>query len=204
MTDFKPSTVDLVKRHRLADSYCKLDRLHLRHELYDGGMGPEITREVLERGHAAAAMLYDPKADACVLIEQFRPGAWAAGWEPWLLEVVAGIIEPGETPEDVIRREAVEESGCTIGRLEHICNYLVTPGISTETIALFVAEADSRTAGGLHGLAEEGEDIRTIVLPFTDLAPLLASGKMTNATAIIAAQWLLLHHDRLHTEWTDT
>lgn len=201
MTDLKPVKVDLISRERLSDSYCKLDRLRLRHELYAGGMGPEIVREVLDRGHAAAAILYDPKADACVMIEQFRPGAWGAGWQPWLLEVVAGIIEDGENGEDLIRRESVEESGCTIGRIEHIIDYLVTPGVCTETISLFAAEVDSSTAGGIHGLAHEGEDIRVIVVPVADVPALFSTGKLNNATTIIAAQWLLLNRDRLRQAW---
>jgi len=135
------------------------------------------------------------------MIEQFRPGAWLADQAPWMLEIVAGIIEPGETAEAVCRREAEEEAGVRIGELQKIMSYMVTPGVCTETIDLFVGRVDASEAHGLHGVAAEGEDIRVFTMTVDELQWALETGKVNNVTTIIAIQWLLLNRDRLHQQW---
>jgi ADP-ribose pyrophosphatase len=164
-------------------------------------MGKEVVREVAERGHAVAVLLYDPDRDSAVMIEQFRPGAHFAGWNAWLLEVVAGIIEEGETAEDVARRECQEEAGVTVEDLIEGPSYIASPGVLTESISLYVGRVDSTTCGGIHGLGDEGEDIRVVVLPLEELRRMLDAHQLTNATTLIAAQWLLLNRDRLRTRW---
>lgn len=193
--------VELLDTQRLTDGFAKVDRVQLRHELYKGGMGALLSREVLMRAPAVGVMLYDPVADACVMIEQFRPGAWLAGRNPWMLEIVAGMIEPGEAPEEVARREALEEAGVTVGALEFICEYFPSPGSSTEYLVLYAARVDSKAAGGIHGLPEEGEDIRVTVLTLAELTDRLKQGRIDNAAALIAIQWLLLHHADLQSRW---
>lgn len=197
----RPSQVEIIAKEPLYKGYTRLDRYRLRHELYAGGLGQEVSREILERGHAAALLLYDPDADKVVMIEQFRPGAYAAGWEPWLLEVVAGIIDPGETPEEVCRREALEEAGVTVTDLFRVQGWLATPGVCTESIELWCGRVDSTRAGGIHGLDHEGEDIRVVVLDRVALRELLDDGALTNATTLIAAQWLLLNHEAVRRRW---
>lgn len=193
--------VELIGKATLFQGYFRVDRYTLRHETFAGGMSEEIAREVFERGHAAAALPYDPVRDEIVLLEQFRVGALAAGWEPWLIEVVAGIVEDGETPEDVARRETLEEAGLAAQTLEHAASILVSPGGTSETLELFCARVDSTDAGGIFGLDHEAEDIRAFVLPGSEVAALLASGKVKNATALIALQWFALNRDRLRTAW---
>src|SRR3546814_15185892 len=95
-----------------------------------------MAREIFERGHAAAVLLYDPARDAVVLIEQFRPGAYAAGVNPWLVEVVAGIIEAGETPADVVQREAVGEARCRVPALHPHSPFFFQPAAYALTVAL--------------------------------------------------------------------
>jgi ADP-ribose pyrophosphatase len=181
--------------------YFQVDRYRLRHRKFDGGWTDEMTREIFERGHAAAVLLYDPKRDAVVLIEQFRPGAYAAGVDPWLIEIVAGIIEEGETPEGVVRREAVEEAGCTVSELHPIGCFLATPGGSSETVALFCGRTDSRGAGGIHGLDHEHEDIRVLALSRQEALERLAAGGITNMPAVVALQWLALNYTELRSIW---
>jgi ADP-ribose diphosphatase len=158
-------------------------------------------REVFERGHAAAVLPYDPVRDQVVMVEQFRIGALDAPEGPWLLEIVAGIIAPGETPQEVVRREAVEESGCTLLGLEPICEYLVSPGGTSERIHLFCGQVDASQADGIHGLAEEAEDIRVVVLSTDAAIAHLHAGKIRAAAPIIALQWLLLNRDQLRHRW---
>lgn len=194
--------IDLLEKETPYRGYFQIDRYRLRHRKFDGGWTEPLTREIFERGHAAAVLPYDPQRDAVVLIEQFRTGALAAGLAPWLIEVVAGIIEPGEAPDDVVRREAVEEAGCEIGALVQIGTYLMTPGGSSETIAFFCGRVDSKGLGGTHGLAEEGEDIRVVVLPTDEALDWLAAGRIANAAAVLSLQWLALNRERLRATWS--
>lgn len=195
------AAVEIVGKETPFEGYFRIDRYRLRHRRFDGGWTPELTREVFERGHAAGVLLYDPARDALVLIEQFRIGAYAAGLEPWLIEVVAGIVESGEAAAQVARREAVEESGCEIQALEPIGTVILSPGGTSETMSLFCGRVDSEDAGGLYGLAEEHEDIRAIVLSADQALAHLEAGKIINASAVICLQWLALNRERLRIAW---
>jgi ADP-ribose pyrophosphatase len=193
--------VELIEKTSPQTGYYRIDRFRLRHSLHEGGMSPEISREVFERGHVGAVLPVDMVRGEVLLIEQFRPGAMAAGWEPWVLECVAGVIEDGETPEDLVRREAVEEAGCEIGELEFAYSYLTSPGASSETVHLFMGRADLTSAGGIHGLAEEGEDIRVIVVSIDEALAMLSGGRIVNAKTIIALQWLAANRAELQRKW---
>lgn len=193
--------VEIVDRETVYDGYFRMDSYRLRHRLHDGGWGREVTRELFERGHAAALLPYDPVLDAVVLIEQFRIGAYAAGWKPWLIEVVAGIIEPDETAEEVVRREAAEEAGLTVTELLPIAAYLPSPGGTSETTSLFCGRVDAARAGGIHGLADEGEDIEVSVHEGKDVETLISSGRIRNAASLIALQWFLLNRQSLRQRW---
>ncbi|MGY8957111.1 MAG: NUDIX domain-containing protein [Alphaproteobacteria bacterium] len=193
--------VDILERVTAFQGYFRVDRYRLRHETFDGGMSAEITREIFERGHAAAALPYDPVRDEVVLLEQFRVGAHAAGREPWMIEIVAGIIEDGETPESLVQREMLEEAGLTTLELEPMATILTSPGGASETVHFFCARIDSSDAGGLFGLDHEGEDIRAFVVPGDDVADLLTSGQVENGPAVLALQWFLLNRDRLRQQW---
>ena len=193
--------VEVLGREVVHDGCFRLDRYRLRHRQFTGGFGPALEREILERGRVAAVLPVDPVRDRVVLIEQFRPGAWAAGRNPWLLECVAGIIESGETPEEMARREAHEEAGCIVTDLVPVASFLTSPGASTETVRLFCGRVDSEGAGGLHGLAEEGEDIRVEVMAVEDAVALLDEGGIVNAKTIIALQWLARHYSSLKSRW---
>ena len=194
--------VELLGRDVVYRGYFRLDRYRLRHRQFAGGLGPVLTREVLERGKVAAVLPVDPVRDRVVLIEQFRPGAWAADRDPWLLECVAGVIEPGETPEALARREAREEAGCVISDLVPIASFLTSPGATTETVQLFCGRVDSEGVGGLHGLDTEGEDIRATVVSVREAVALLDEGRIVNAKTIIALQWIARHYDALKARWT--
>lgn len=198
---FSRDDVRVLRREVLFQGFFRMVKLRLQHRLFGGGWSPEMDRELFERGHAAVLMPYDPKRDAIVVQEQFRIGAVETTPNPWLLEMVAGIIEPGESAEHVVRREAIEEANLTVGRIEPLFSYLVSPGGTTERIELFVGEVDSSAAGGLHGLAEECEDIRVSVISRTDAIAMLDSGQISNAAMLIALQWLARNGDALRQRW---
>lgn len=189
--------VRVVDRSLAYDGYFKIIRYHLTHSLFAGGDTPELSREIFERGRAVAVLPYDPDRDQVVLIEQFRPGALGVEADPWLIETIAGIVEPGEALEDVAKREAKEEAGLALQTLEPIARYFASPGGSTETVDLFAAKIDASDVGGLFGLSEEGEDIKVHVISSEEAFTWLSDGRIKVATTIIALQWLHLNRTRL-------
>lgn len=182
--------------------FFRMEKYQLRHELFRGGWSAAMTRECFERGHAVAVLLYDPEQDQVVLIEQFRIGALEFPGGPWLLEIVAGIMDkPEESAEEVAQREAFEEAGCTILELLPICHYLVSPGGTSESIRLFCGRVNATGIGGLRGLVEEDEDIRLHVVPRCEAMSMLQTGRINSAAPIIALQWLELQRPQLLERW---
>lgn len=194
------SGVKIIETSVVHDGFFTLRRHKIRHRTFAGGWSPVIIREVLDRGHSAGALLYDPRTDRVVLVEQFRAPALEVPGGPWLIEIVAGMIGPGESPEAVVRREAREEAGCAAGALSPICETMLSPGGASERISLFCAEVDATAAGGIHGLAAENEDIRVVAVP---LAAALAEigGRIIAAPAIICLQWLAAHRAEVRRQW---
>lgn len=196
-----PQDIEIQEREQCFKGFYKVDRLRLRHRQFAGGMGPVLTRELFVRHDAVCVLPYDPQRDEVVLIEQFRVGAMDAGVNPWLMELVAGLIDKDEEPEEVARREAVEEAGLTLGALWPISQYLPSPGGSNELVHLFVGRCDSSTASGIHGLEEEGEDIRVHVMPFEEALQAVRDGRINNAASMLALQWLALNRAEVRGLW---
>lgn len=178
-----------------------MQQYRLRHRLFAGGWSGSIKRELLVRGSATCVLPYDPVADQVVLCEQFRIGALLHERSPWLLELVAGINEPGETAESVALREAEEEAGLELLELEKICDYLTSPGGSSESVELWCGRINIPETTGVFGLAEEGEDIHTRIMSRQQAYDAIASGRIYNAATIMALQWLQLNHQRLLEKW---
>lgn len=194
---YNQDDVQVLSKESLYKGFFECNLYKLKHKLFAGGWSPEIKLEFFERGHAAVLLPYDVKNDTVVLIEQFRFGAMAGEKSPWLLELVAGMIEQDEVAEQVAKREAFEEAGLTVKSCQFMLNYLVSPGGTTEQIDLFIANVDSSEVGGLHGLAHEGEDIRVHVVPRETAYQWVKEGKIYNAATIIALQWLELNKENL-------
>ncbi len=201
ITKAKPSAVEIVRREACFEGFYKLDRVHLRHELFAGGMSREISREVFIRHDAVCVLPYDPQRDEVVLIEQFRVGALGKTDNPWLIELVAGLIDRDEEPEEVGHREGQEEAGLTFSSLWPITRYFPSPGGSTEFVHVYLGRCDSSNAGGLHGLDEEAEDIRVTVWSYDDALQAVRDGRISNAASIIALQWLALNRAEVRGLW---
>ncbi len=182
------------------DGYFQMEKYTFEHELYAGGVSSQFTREVFERGSAAAVLPYDPQTDQVVLIEQFRAGAVKTMQRPWMKEIVAGIIETGEDAEGVAKRESEEEAGCQIKNLELISRYFVSPGGTTEECFLFCGEVDASDVGGLHGLAEENEDIKVEVVSAEQAFTWVKDGTINSAAGVMSLLWLENHRARLMNE----
>lgn len=194
--------VEILNREICFEGFFRVDRYTIRHGLFEGGLSQPITREVFERGHSVAVLPYDAERDVVVLVEQFRAGALDAPSGPWIMEVVAGMIDQGHTPEEIAHKELREEANLTASELEYICEYLVSPGGTSERVKLYCARVDAEGAGGIHGRDDEGEDIRVHVVPFEEAWDMLQNGVINNAMGIIVLQWLALNRERLRDLWT--
>jgi ADP-ribose diphosphatase len=200
-TEMADAGVEVLERTVAFEGFFRLLRYRLRHRLFAGGTSRELVRESHERGDAAVVLPYDPVRLEVVLVEQFRVGALERPGDPWLLEPVAGIIEPGETPAGVARREAEEEAGLELLDLVPVGSYYPSPGASSELCHAFIARVDARGAGGLFGLAEHGEDVKAHVVPLATALGWLADGRLRAASALITLQWLALHRADLDARW---
>ncbi|MCS3489835.1 ADP-ribose diphosphatase [Enterobacter sp. SLBN-59] len=198
---FAKNDVEIIARETLYSGYFSMDLYRFRHRLFNGEMSGEIRREIFERGHAAVLLPFDPVRDEVVLVEQIRIAAYDVSESPWLLEMVAGMIEEGESVEDVARREALEEAGLVVGRTKPVLSYLASPGGTSERLSIMVGEVDATTAEGIHGLADENEDIRVHVVSREQAYQWVEEGKIDNAASVIALQWLQLHYQTLRNEW---
>lgn len=200
MPDF-PAKIDIIEKRTVFQGYFRVDSYVLRHGLFNGDWSATMKREVFERGHAAALLPYDPVRQEFMMCEQFRVGAYAGGMNPWQLEIVAGIIEKGESPEAVVRRETEEEAGRTVLDLWPVQRYLASPGGTSESIYLYLGRISAEGAGGVFGVPGEDEHIRVQVLKEEELRRLMDEGELTNAATLIMAQWFFLNRERVRSAW---
>lgn len=198
---FGADDVEIIDKTTVFQGFFRLDRYQVRHKLFNGGWSEPMQREIFERGHAVVVLPYNPQTDELVLIEQFRPGAMHSSQSPWLLEAIAGMIDPGETPQQVAKREAEEEAGLTIETLWPMLSYLSSPGGTTERIQLYLGRLTAPVQAGIFGLMQEHEDIKVHVLAREQAMQLLSEQKIDNAASIIALQWLALNLDKVKAAW---
>lgn len=193
---------EILDQEIVHQGFFRLEKYRLKHTLFGGGWSAEISRELFMRGSCVAVLLYDPHADKVVLIEQFRTGAiFLHPDKAWLVEIVAGAIEEGESAEEVAYRESLEEAGCEIQQLMVINEFYSTPGGSSEWITLFCGKVDSSHVGGIHGLDHEDEDILVRAVDFDEAYLMLENGEIESAIPIIAIQWLALNRQKLKQKW---
>lgn len=186
----------------LYDGFRTLRAHRFRHRRFDGTWSGEMRREILHLGRVVLVLLYDPDRDAVVLVEQLRIAAHLAGRsEPRLLECVAGLVDEGEEPEAAAWRETLEETGLRPGTMRFVRRWLATPGIMDEDVHLFVARVSAGEGGSLHGLADEGEDIRVVVLPADELVALLDDPRLDNAHTLVAVSLFSRLRETLRREW---
>lgn len=200
---FTQKDIEIISSEKLYEGFYDMRKIQFRHKLFAGGWSGVVTRELLVKGAASAVIAYDPKLDNVVLVEQVRIGAYdpQLSTSPWLFELIAGMIETGETPENVALRESQEEAGVEIEHLQLALRVWDSPGGTFERIYLFAGKVDSTKAQGLHGLAEEHEDIRVHVVSRETAYEWVQQGKIDNGIAVMGLQWLQLNYRRLQQEW---
>ncbi len=196
--DVRVEAVDPLYR-----GFFDYDRLRLSHRRFAGGWSGPFERLLLRVPNAVAVLPYDPIRDAVVLIEQFRQGALDHPEGPWLLEAVAGLKEDGESDAAAARREVEEETGLAFKALVEAGVYLPSSGSTTERTACYCAWVETPPAGGVHGLASEGEDIKTHIVATNEAFALVDEGLIAAANAVVTLRWLQLNRERLRAAWMD-
>ena len=202
MRSFGHDDVEFVDEQTVWNGFWKLKRFRLRFRRFVGGWSELVSRELHCRGEAVGVLLYDPELDAVGMVEQFRIGAAFRAGSPWLLELVAGLIESGETPAEVALRETAEESGCTVRELVSVASYYSSPGGSDEYFYLFCARVSLADVREFHGRQSENEDIRLHVIPYASLGEMQRDGRFDNAHTLVALQWLHLERDGIRRAWS--
>jgi len=195
---------ELQSSEPVSNGFFKLHRYRLRHSSFFGGWCNSMVRERIEQLAAVSVLLYDPLLDTLVLVEQFRIGLMGTVDPPWSLETVSGFCDrEHELPEDVARREVIEETGCTLKALTHIGEFFVSPGMSVERINLYCGWVDAGDAGGVYGLEHEGEEMRVVTMRRADAAAQLFA-RLNSTSVIMALQWLDANRERLIQQWRVT
>lgn len=199
---FGADAVRVLGEETVFDGHFSVRKLTVQHRCFGGGWSAPLKREVFDRGDSVGVLPYDPVDDSLVLIEQFRPGALRGQGSPWMLELVAGVVEPGESDRDVVQREALEEADCELDDLLPIASFFPSAGACSEQVRLFCGRVTRAGVGAIHGVADEGEDILVHSVPREDALQLLREDRIPNGHTLIALQWLALQGDDLRRRWT--
>jgi nudix-type nucleoside diphosphatase (YffH/AdpP family) len=193
-----PQRVEIQSTERILDGFFRIERAILRHERFDGRMSAPLMRLLFERGDAVAVLPYDRQRRQVVLVQQFRYPAYVHAGPGWLWEIIAGMQEEGQTPEEVARREALEEAGCRLDTLKHLMTVYPSPGGSSERVHIYLAAftpAQRIAPGG--GLSEDGEDIHVQSFDLDEAWRMLEDGRIVDAKTVLALQYLALHPDAI-------
>ena len=191
---YSASDVTIESREFLFRGFIQVEKVSFRHRLFNQpDYSPVIQRELIHRPEAAGVLLYNDQQQRFALIEQFRVGALNDSESAWQLEVIAGVLDGDEAPEDCIRRESLEESGCEVQQLQHLFSFYPSVGACSEFFHLYAAEVELPKMGGIFGMPDEGENIQLHLFDYSEVGTLLRNGRLRNAPVIMALQWLVQH-----------
>ncbi len=190
------SKFKILDKKKIHDGFFKMNEVTLKYKKYDGNWSNEIKRELFGGAQVSAILPYDPKNRKIVLIQQFRPGTIFKDSENYLDEIVAGIIDPGETPEDTAKRECLEETGCEVTNIRAIQGYFPAPGSSESFYNLFIGEVIAPDKETIRGLEKENEDILVKSYSFDQVKAKMKKKEILNGLTLIALQWFFLNIER--------
>lgn len=183
--------VKIINRKIVFDKFFKIEEVKLQHEKFSGEMTEIITRLNFERGDSVAAIVYNEDTNKVILVNQFKfPCYDKIGG--WITEVVAGIIDEGESAKQAIKREIIEEIGYSAISVEKIASFFVSPGGTSERIFLFYATVNQNTKiddGG--GLDSENEDIKIVEYSPEEILNMIKQDEINDAKTIIACNFFL-------------
>jgi nudix-type nucleoside diphosphatase (YffH/AdpP family) len=181
----------IEKKRHVLDDFFKVEEAHLQFEQFNGEMSSTVRRFSLERGNSVAVLAFNLHTDKLILISQFRYPTYKNG-HGWTIEAIAGMIDPGESPEEAARREVGEETGLSVSALEHITTFYPSPGGSSELIYLYYSEVSGEPTNrnNTGGIISEGEDIISLEISLKDALGKIRSSEIMDAKTIIGIYWL--------------
>lgn len=178
-----------IKKERCYDGFLKIDKYYFKQERHDGTWTDEFTREVVLRRNAVAILIHDEINDLFLFTKQFRPGAYTQG-EPWIYEMVAGLIDEGEDIQTTIIREVQEEARLdNITNITLISSYYPSCGSCTEKVSLYYANSDLSLLEKWGGHAGEDEIIEIMAIPVKTAFEWQKEGLIGTANGHVALNW---------------
>ncbi len=187
------SKFKILTKKIIHNGFFKMNEITLKYQKYDGKWSNEIKRELFGGAQVSAVLPYDPHNKKIVLIQQFRPGTISRNSDNYLDEIVAGIIDKDETPEETAIRECFEETGCKAKKLRAIQGYFPAPGSSESFYHLFLGEVVAPKKEIIKGLENENEDILVKSYSFEEVKKKMENNEILNGLTLIALQWFFLN-----------
>ncbi len=182
----------IINKKNLYSGFFSLNKYEFIHQKHDGNWTGKVEREIFGGAHVSTLLPFDPIKKEIILIQQFRAGVLSRYDEEYLYEIVAGIIDNNEKPEDTAKRECLEETGCKVKKILPIQNYFPAPGSSESYYHLFLGEIDSFEGERIRGLEKENENILVKAFKIEQVRKLLKDKKILNGLTLIALQWFFL------------
>ena len=183
--------VVIEEKKYVLDDFFKVEEAHLRFEQFNGEMSPLIRRFVFERGNSIAVLIFNLDTQKIIMTNQFRYPTYDKG-HGWINEIMAGMIDPGESPEETAHRELQEEAALTVSTIEPVCTFYTSPGGSSEQIFLYYAEVSGKYAkyNKTGGLRDHGEDITSFEISLDEALGKIKTGEIRDAKTIVGIYWL--------------
>lgn len=186
--------IKIVSTETISDHWFTINKVSYDYK-NDLGESETIYREVYGKGNAATILLYNPLKKTIILTKQFRLPTYMNGNPSgMLIETCAGFLDK-DSPEDCAKREAEEETGYRVTKIQKIFESYMSPGALTELLHFFIAEYDNQmkvSDGG--GLDEEQEHIEVLELEFNTAYNMIYSGEIKDSKTIMLLQYAKIHH----------
>ena len=184
----------IINKKNLYSGFFSLNKYEFSHKKHDGEWTGIVGREVFSGAHVSTLLPYDPIKKEIILIQQFRAGVLSRYDEDYLYEIVAGIIDEGENPEETARRECFEETGCEVKKIHPIQSYFPAPGSSESYYHLYLGEIQAFDGERIRGLEKENEDILVKSFKIDEVRQMLREKKIINGLTLVALQWFFLEY----------
>ncbi len=184
----------IINKKNLYSGFFSLNKYEFTHEKHGGNWTDKVEREIFSGAHVSTLLPYDPLKKEIILLQQFRAGVLSRYDDDYLYEIVAGIIDKDEKPEDAARRECFEETGCEVKKILPIQNYFPAPGSSESYYHLYLGEINSFDGERIMGLESENENILVRSFKIEQVRKMLKDKQILNGLTLIALQWFFLEY----------
>ena len=184
----------IINKKELYSGFFSLNKYEFIHKKHDGNWTETIQREVFSGAHVSTLLPYDPVKKEIVLIQQFRAGVISRYDDDYLYEIVAGMVDENEVPEETAKRECFEETGCKVNTISPILGYFPAPGSSESFYHLYLGEINTFDGERIMGLENENEDILVKSFKVEKVREMLKDNIIKNGVTLIALQWFFLEY----------